>query len=351
MEWKIFQWVGGSVDAMLDTFVSQTASNAIYGFQMLVLTCVSLYFVLMGYSIAIGAIEAPGRAFFKQCVKIIIIAAFCVTPEWYASTVVSAIHGLESGIADIMASSSARSSNIYQVLDESMNRGLNVAYDIFGKMAKRELYEIGHMFWDVLNALMMAVGVFLIHLPAAATIIMAKLGLSTLLGIGPIFIVALMFPVTAQWFDRWFQQVMTFVLDIAITMVVASVGIGLFRKLADKVLAPGVIDHPMATFVQIIALAVIVLFALKKTSGLGAALAGGISFGAVTFRSMSEGIRNTINPKTTRRDLQSGQMVTAGRLNHLVAGNTMWNPAYKQHVLQNIGRYWGAAQGGSVKGG
>ncbi|CAJ7575534.1 type IV secretion system protein VirB6 [Burkholderia pseudomallei] len=351
MEWKIFQWVGGSIDAMLDTFVSQTASNAIFGFQMLVLTCVTLYLVLMGYSISMGTVEAPARAFLKQCMKIIIIAAFCVTPEWYASTVVSAIHGLESGLADIMSSSSAQSSNIYQVLDESMNKGLNVAYDMFGKMAKREFYEIGHMFWDAVNAIMMAVGVFLIHLPAAATIIMAKLGLGILLGIGPIFIVALMFPVTAQWFDRWFQQVMTFVLDIAITMVVASVGVGLFRKLADKVLAPGVIDHPMATFVQIIALALIILFALKKTSGLGSALAGGISFGAVTFRSMGEGIGNTVNPKSTRRDLQSGQMVTAGRLNHLAAGNSMWNPAYRQHVLQNLGKHWGPAQGGSVKGG
>ena len=33
--------------------------------------------------------------------------------------------------------------------------------------------------------------------------------------------------------------------------------------------------------------------------------------------------------------MQSGMMVTAGRTNHLAAGNTMWNPAYRQHVLQN----------------
>ena len=58
-----------------------------------------------------------------------------------------------------------------------------MAYDMLGKVANREFYELGHMFRDALNALMMAIAVFLIHLPAAATIIMAKLGLGMMLGL------------------------------------------------------------------------------------------------------------------------------------------------------------------------
>lgn len=349
MEFALFQWIGGSVDAMLNTFVTQTASNVIFGFQMLVLTGVTLYITLTGYAISTGAVESPFWTFFKQCLKIGIIAAFVMTADGYTSTVVSAMQGLESGIADIMSSPSATSTNIYQVLDKSVNSGLDVAYDMMGKAAKREFYEIGQMFWDLINALMMAIAVFLIHLPAAATIIMAKLGLGILLGIGPLFIAALMFPITAPWFDKWFQQAMTFILEIAIVMVVVTVGVALYKALFEKVIVTGA-DNPIASFVQIIALALIVLFALKKTSGLGAQIAGGISFGAVTFRSMAEGVGNAVNPKTTRRDMQSGQMVTAGRTNHLAAGNTMWNPAYRQHVLQNLGKNWGPAKGGSVAG-
>lgn len=71
---------------------------------------------------------------------------------------------------------------------------------------------------------------------------------------------------------------------------------------------------------------------------------------AVTFRSMAQGIGNVVNPKTTRRDMQAGMMVTAGRTNHMIAGNTMWNPAYRQYVLENMGKSWGAATGGSVNG-
>lgn len=171
---------------------------------------------------------------FKQCLKIGIIAAFVMTADGYTSTVVSAMQGLESGIADIMSSPSATSTNIYQVLDKSVNSGLDVAYDMMGKAAKREFYEIGQMFWDLINALMMAIAVFLIHLPAAATIIMAKLGLGILLGIGPLFIAALMFPITAPWFDKWFQQAMASILEIAIVMVVVTVGVALYKALLDK---------------------------------------------------------------------------------------------------------------------
>ena len=28
----------------------------------------------------------------------------------------------------------------------------------------------------------------------------------------------------------------------------------------------------------------------------------------------------------------------------------MWNPAYKQHVLENMGKNWGNAKGGKVSG-
>lgn len=345
MEFALFQWIGGSVDAMLNTLVSQTASNAILGFQLIVLTGVTLYITLAGYATISGAIEQPFKTLGKQCLKIIIIASFCMSADSYNTTVVSAIHGLESGIADILSSPDAKSDNIYQVLDKSVDSGLNVAYDMLGKASKREFFEIGQMFWDLLNALMMAVAVFLIHVPAAATIIMVKLGLSVLLGIGPIFVAALLFPITAPWFDQWFKQAMAFILEIAITMVVVSVGVALYKALFDKVIVTGA-DNPISSFVQIIIVAAIVFYALKKTSGLGSQLAGGISFGVVTFRSMGE----TLNPKTTRRDMQSGQMVTAGRTNHLIAGNTAWNPAYRQHVIQNMGKNWGNAKGGKIDG-
>ena len=63
---------------------------------------------------------------------------------------------------------------------------------------------------------------------------------------------------------------------------------------------------------------------------LRAHLAGGISSATVTFGQLARGAvsGSSINALSTPRDMQSGIMVTGGRLNHLIAGNAMWNLAY-----------------------
>lgn len=58
---------------------------------------------------------------------------------------------LPSPLADVISTSTAQATSIYQVLDNSADKGLNVAYNMLGKVAKREFYELGHMFWDALN--------------------------------------------------------------------------------------------------------------------------------------------------------------------------------------------------------
>ncbi|WP_231886851.1 hypothetical protein [Bordetella trematum] len=99
---------------------------------------------------------------------------------------------------------------------------------------------------------------------------------------------------------------------------------------------------------------VVTLFLLQRAYEAASHLAGGVSSAGITLRQVSQAaaspVTQVLNRQTTRRDMQSGMMVTGGRLNHLAAGNTMWNPAYRQHVLQNMGNNWGPATGGSVKG-
>jgi len=63
------------------------------------------------------------------------------------------------------------------------------------------------------------------------------------------------------------------------------------------------------------------------------------------------GAGNMVNPVSTRRDLQSGMMASGRRLDHLVAGNTVLNPAYRQALRENLGKNWGAARGGTAKKG
>ena len=250
--------------------------------------------------------------------------------------------------------SSTPATSVYQVLDKAVTDGFQIGGDMLDKMGKRRWYEIGMVFWDLLNAIIIYAATLIIAIPAGAMVIVSKIMLTVMLGIGPFFIAMLMFPVTAKWFDSWFGQVMTYILQIALVTTVLGMGMKFFSALTAKVLAVTT-DHPIATMLEILIVTGVTLFLLQKAFEAAAALAGGMSSAGITLRQVTQAaaspVTQVMNRQSTRRDMQSGMMVTGGRLNHLAAGNSMWNPAYRQHVLQNLGKNWGPAKGGDIKRG
>lgn len=170
-------------------------------------------------------------------------------------------------------------------------------------------------------------------------VITSKIMLTAMLGIGHFFIAMLMFPVMAKWLDSWVGQVMTSIMQIALVTTVLGMETKFFSSPTAKVLAVTT-DHPMATMLEILIVTGVTLFLLQRAYAAGAALAGGISSAGISLRDVAQvaasPVTHGLNRQSTRPDLQSGQMVTAGRLNHLAAGNSMLNPAYRQHVIERL---------------
>jgi len=124
----LFQFIGGTVTNATAAFVEPAATSLMFGLQMLAVTGVTLYMVMMGYAISTGSVEAPFPAFLKQCVKVIIVAAFALSADGYNNHVVAALNGLESGLSSLLnANSASPSSSIYQTLDAMLNKGLDLA--------------------------------------------------------------------------------------------------------------------------------------------------------------------------------------------------------------------------------
>lgn len=350
----IFEWIAGSMDQTLATFISVTSANVIHEFAASIIGFGSLYFVMLGYMMILGKVENTWSSFLKNCGKFLLISALAMSAETYMSWVVEALRGLETGVtAAFSATGSESSTNVFQVIDKAISDGFQVGADMLSKMGKRDWYELPMMVFDMLNALIIYIATLLIAVPAGAMIVVAKAMLSIMLGIGPIFILMLLFgQFTSKWFDSWFGQVITYILQIALVSTVLSFGIKFFSSLVAEVLAnPS--DYPISTMLEILIVTVVVFYMLQTANQVAGTLAGGISSAGLTLRGIASGaaspVTHGLNRQSTRRDMQSGMMVTAGRMNHLVAGNTILNPAYRQHVMQNIGKNWDRSQGGTAK--
>lgn len=354
----VFQFIGETVANATGAFVQPAASSLMFALQMLVLTGVTLYITMTGYAISTGAVESPFWTFVKQCVKIIIIAFFALTVDGYINGVMSAIEGLEAGLSQAM-SNSAPAAPIYQVLDQSLGKGFEIVGQCFQK-ADEAGWNFGSVLGWVIAGLVVAIGTVLVAILGGAVIIVAKFSLAVMFALGPLFLTSLMFPATARFFDSWFSQVMNYVLTIVIMAIIMTFAMKAYDSFIAGADFSGSGDsNPMFAALQIGTLTGVLCWIILQAGGMAAGLAGGVSMAAMGIRHFmspvtgglkaAKGVGDMVNPMTTRRDMQSGQMVTARRANQLVAGNTMWNPAYRQHVMSNMGKNWGKASGGTVK--
>lgn len=355
----VFQFIGATVTNATDAFVQPAARALMFKLQMLALTGVTLYIVLTGYAIATGAVESPLWTFIKQCVKITVIAAFALTVDGYITGVMGAFSGLESGLADAMNTSGMPAASIYEVLDKGLGAGLKIVGTCFQK-ADEAGWSIGSALGWVIAGCIVAAGTVLVMMIGGAVVIVAKFSLAVMFAIGPFFIFSLFFPLTARFFDSWFSQVMNYILTVVIMAIVMTFAILAYSKFIEGADFSGNgTSNPMFAALQIGTLTGVLTWIILQVGGMASGLAGGVSMAAMGIRhllmpvsgglSAAKGAGNLVNPMSTRRDMQSGMMTTARRSSHMLAGNTMWNPAYRQHVMQNMGKNWGRAQGGSAK--
>jgi type IV secretion system protein VirB6 len=358
MDPMVFQFIGDTVTNATDAFVTPAATDLMAALQMLVLTGVTLYITMTGYAISTGAVESPFWTFVKQCVKIIIIAFFALTVDGYINGVMSAIGGLETGLSQAM-SGGAPAPSIYAVLDQSLGKGFTIVGLCF-QNADKAGWSFGSVLAWAIAGIVVAIGTVLVAMLGGAVIIVAKFSLAVMFALGPLFIASLMFPATARFFDSWFSQVMNYVLTIVIMAIIMSFAMASYDSfISGADFSGGGTTNPLFAALQIGTLTGVLCWIILQAGGMASGLAGGVSMAAMGIRHLispvtgglnaAKGVGNMVNPMTTRRDMQSGMMVTARRGNHLVAGNTMWNPAYRQHVMSNMGKNWGKATGGSVK--
>lgn len=357
MESNFYEWIGNSIDSILNGYVQLMAHSVIDNTSGFFIVGGGIFFTVLGLLSASGYIEHPLPHIFKLMLKWVFIGAFVLDADTYLGWVVEAIRGLEVGLADAFSPNGkgVAATSVYQVIDRAMTDGFDIASDLIARAGRRGMTEIGMVFYDWLIAGTMIIATFLITLPAGAMIITAKVLLAFLLGCGPLFIALLLFgQMTSKWFDQWFAQVMTYITQCAAITSVLTLGMKFFSTMLADV-QPTAGNGPATDMLEILALSGVVLYMVYQAHSLGGQLAGGLSSGAVTLRQMAQAalnpakaVFNTVNPMSTRRDLQSGMMTTARSANHVIAGNSVWNPAYRQHVMQNLGKNWGRARGGKV---
>lgn len=351
---NIFQIMDVMFENATNTFVVTKAASLIAAIKPLAVTATGLFLTLYGYMVMAGRVQEPFKDFLLKSIKIILIATFALNAPFYISSVVDTLNGLEDGLVSALGGNT----NIFAQLDSTLNKGFDLMDQALDQSDNADWADFGSIIAWHLIAFIVIGSTLVLVLVGGMVILVASALLKVLFAIGPLFIMCLMWPATAKFFDSWFSQVITFTLKIVFVALVLT----LANEMFSRVITPINLNNNNSPWP--IALSVLIAGYLNyrlvlEVSSMAASLAGGIAASTLGFGQMVSAVGapkralssagRTLNPQSTRRDLESGMVATRSRLAHIASGNTVLNPAYRQHLSKNIGKNWGHNKGGTAK--
>ncbi|CAO1670503.1 type IV secretion system protein [Salinicola sp. NYA28a] len=199
----------------------------------------------------------------------------------FASTALSLPDQLSSAL--YMGGTGASSDSMGSVIDSAANKG--------GILAKEAFDNIGWSFDSIASLYIgvhILVSTFFLCGIGAAFILMAKLMLAIIVGLGPIFIFALMFDGTKRLFTPWIGALFNYVLLAVLVTAVFSIMNTFYEQVITQALQDENSDK-ISTVMESGILVIVTTFIMFKMPGLTSSITSGIAATYDGYRSASRG--------------------------------------------------------------
>lgn len=270
MAFTLFEPLFGKIDTATNTFVSQISSQAIATITPFVTLGLTLGFIAYAIAIIRGAVDMPILDFLARSLRIGIIVSVALAGGMYQSQIAGAIVELPNALATALVSNPAEGAGAASIIDVAAGKGFDAAARAFEQSsffsADGLLYGIFGIIIILATAVVVSIG--------GAFILLAKVALALLAGIGPIFIVTFLWQPLAKFFDMWIGQVLNYV----ILVVLFSALFGLMMEIYGGYVADVKFESGVNVAYSLggaIILSIAMVLVLLQLPGIAGALAGG----------------------------------------------------------------------------
>lgn len=359
----IFTDIGTEIESTLQAFYSAAASNVAGAIGVIAISSVTMFVAIYGALVIAGKIQMPFQDFMVKAAKIIIVAAVALNAGNYMSWVVGAVQGLENGmVSAVQTGGVSPPANIYQALDQSVDKVNALLEQMNKEGSDLGITQIGRAISIALCICIVGFGAILFLFFAGAVTILAKFMLALLFAIGPLFVLSLMWPSTAGFFDRWLGQCLTAVFTIVFLAVLLSMGIDIFGRLiegAQVTLANPDGGNYFAVAFTLLGVCLVFAYLCTQIPSLAGAVGGGLGMAAMNVRqamSGGEAIANLAGkpltaPRTVGRFMTqsssrldhkspTGLQTSSPRWEHMAMGRTVMNSQYRSALRERMRSSW-----------
>ncbi|PRX27284.1 type IV secretion system protein VirB6 [Paraburkholderia sp. BL18I3N2] len=252
----LFTAIGGTLENGMSTYVTNVSSALSGALVPVVTTAVTIWVIAYGLAIVRGEAHEAVPAFAWRGLKVAAILAFALGSGIYQQQVVMAVSGATSGLAQTIQNAanttgggnpgcgsvsgssvtSTSATSIYQTLD-CYDQQIDLVLDAYSEKATHEGLSpsgLAAAIGDIVCGFIAAVGGSIFLIVLAFEVVMGRMLLDLVLGIGPIFIACAAFAPTARFFEAWTAKVANY----ALLQVLVAAFLGMALTAFSTELAP-----------------------------------------------------------------------------------------------------------------
>ena len=200
----MFTWVGTQFSTVLSTYVLGVVSALMTALAPIALTAMTLWVALFGWAVLRNEVSETVPTFLWKVFKIGIVLAFALQAGFYISNVSDTADALATGVAATFLPAAANPLTVtspYAMLDAFNDQASLLVLDL--------LKDAGITRLDLLfAAVVCSIGNVFFLCIALFVVTLAKLFLTFVIAIGPIFVLSLAWRPTARFFDSWLSMVL-----------------------------------------------------------------------------------------------------------------------------------------------
>lgn len=259
----------------LTTYVGDVSAEVIGAISGVAYSMLMIYMMLWGWTMLRGMISEPITDGVTRIVRLSVIVGLALNVGRYATYISFFLWNTPDAMASIVANGYSHPENNVQFLDGLMSR----------------LYDLGNGYYEAAFAgsglfpdLGKLAAAFLIWIAAviatayaAFLLALSKMALAILLGIGPIFVLFLIFEGTKRFFEAWLGQALNYVFLVILTAGAIKLMMTIIAHYLD-VAAGGAIATPtIEQALPAIVLCLISALVMMQIPSIASALGGGVA--------------------------------------------------------------------------
>ena len=272
----IFTRLFTELDTALSDYVGSTASSVIAAFTPVATTLLLIYVMFWGWAMMRGLVQELVMDGTTRLVRLSVIFALATSVGYYNEFLAGWLWAAPDALATVITGSSTASGSATSggFLDALMN-------SIFDEGSKYVSLGVdtgllsGGLIWMVVGVLVWCAGVLVASF-AAYLLALSKMALAIALGVGPLFILGLIFEPTKRFFDAWLGQVLNYVFLVMLTAAASKLILTILQKYLVAVAA-----HQLGfdAAIPIIVFSIIGFLVLAQMPHMASSLGGGVAVG------------------------------------------------------------------------